>query len=560
MPRLSRSSLPLSVVVRSGAFRAVALASLIAFLIAVTGCGQGASDQPEHHIIPAPASLDAGDEDAFQIDATIQILYDPGDTEGRRIGALLADLVGNTRDTMPVVLPSDSSDADRIVQFTRVGAEDSLGGEGYTLSVTPSRIIVRASGDAGLFYGLQTIRQLLPPLVEYGAAYVRPLPVPAVEIRDSPRFAWRGAMLDVSRHFIPADDVKRFIDLLALYKMNRLHLHLSDDQGWRIEIPGRPRLTEYGATTQVGGKGGGYFSVEEYTELVQYAADRYVTIVPEIDLPGHTNAALASYPELNCDGVAPPLFEGTAVGFSTVCVERDETYEFVDDVVREIAAMTPGPYFHVGGDEVEELTHAQYVAFVETVQQIVARHGKTLVGWDEVASADLNPGSRVQLWRPLWRGDNDAGLDSARAAAASALRARVDLAIANDVKFIISPADRIYLDMKYDTSTVLGLTWAGVNDVRDAYDWDVSDVFAGIPEHAVAGVEAPIWTESIGSIHDVEYMAFPRLPGVAELGWSRSADRRWGTYRHRLAAHGPRWTVLGVNYRRVPEIPWKQFD
>lgn len=543
-------------ILRSGAFAVVAVVSLAG----LAGCRPGASDQPAHGIIPIPATLALGDEAPFLIDADTQIAYDPGDTEGLRIGALLADLVGNTRDTMPVVLPSDSADAERIVQFTRVGAEDSLGAEGYTLSVTPTRIVVRAAGDAGLFYAFQTIRQLLPPLVEYGAAYVRPLPVPAIEIRDSPRFAWRGAMLDVSRHFIPAHDVKRFIDLLALYKLNRLHLHLSDDQGWRIEIPGRPRLTEYGASTQVGGKGGGYFTVADYADLVQYAEDRFVTIVPEIDLPGHTNAALASYPELNCDGVAPPLFEGTAVGFSTVCVSRDETYEFVDDVVREIAAMTPGPYFHVGGDEVEELTHDEYVAFVERVQQIVAGHGKTLVGWDEVASADLNPGSRVQLWRPLWRGDNDAGLDSARAAAAAALRARVDLAIASDVRFIISPADRIYLDMKYDTSTVLGLTWAGVNDVRDAYDWDVSDVFAGIPEHAVAGVEAPIWTESISSIHDVEYMAFPRLPGVAELAWSRSADRQWSTYRYRLAGHGPRWTVLGVNYRRAPEIPWEQLD
>lgn len=538
--------------------RAVLPGVLAAF--ALTGCGQGSTSPPNHAVIPVPVSVVTANADPFLINASVEITHDPGDNEARRIGVLLADLVGNTRDTTPAVLSSDSSHAEHVVQFTRIGAEDSLGAEGYVLSVTPTRIVVRAASAAGMFYGLQTIRQLLPPFVEYGAAYERPLPVPAIEIRDSPRFGWRGAMLDVSRHFIPAPDVKRFIDLLALYKMNRLHLHLSDDQGWRIEIPGRPRLTEYGATTQVGGKGGGFFTREAYADLVQYAADRFVTVVPEIDLPGHTNAALASYPELNCDGVAPALFEGTAVGFSSVCVSRDETYEFIDDVIREIAAMTPGPYFHVGGDEVETLTHGEYVAFVETVQQIVARHGKTLVGWDEVASADLNPGSRVQLWRPLWRGNNDAGLDSARAAAAAALRARVDLAVTNDVQFIISPADRIYLDMKYDTSTVLGLTWAGLNDVRDAYDWDISDVFAGIPEHAVAGVEAPIWTESISSIHDIEYMAFPRLPGVAELGWSRSADRQWSTYQHRLAAHGPRWTVLGVNYRRAPEIPWVRFD
>src|SRR5260221_7536627 len=198
-------------------------------------------------------------------------------------------------------------------------------------------------------------------------------------------------MLDVARHFFSVDEVKRFIDLEALHKMNRLHLHLADDQGWRIEIKKWPDLTAKGSRTEVGGTPGGFYSQAEYADLVTYAADRFITIVPEIDMPGHTNAALSSYAELNCDGQAPPAFTGTAVGFSALCVEKDVTYRFIDEVVGEIAALTKGPYFHMGGDEVKTLTPDQYRAFVERVQTIVQAHGKQMIGWDEVAATKLNP-------------------------------------------------------------------------------------------------------------------------------------------------------------------------
>jgi len=216
-----------------------------------------------------------------------------------------------------------------------------------------------ARTPAGLFYGVQTLRQLLPAAVEYSAAFPRPMRLPAARVVDAPRFAWRGAMLDVARHFIEAAEVKRFVDLMALYKLNRLHLHLSDDQGWRLEIRSRPNLTRHGGSTEVGGGPGGFYTQEQYADLVRYAQERFVTIVPEIDMPGHTNAALASYPELNCNGVAPALYTGTEVGFSALCVESEATYRWIDDVVREIAALTPGAYFHIGGEEGERLTHEQ---------------------------------------------------------------------------------------------------------------------------------------------------------------------------------------------------------
>jgi hexosaminidase len=403
---------------------------------------------------------------------------------------------------------------------------------------------------------VQTIRQLLPALVEYRAAYRRPLWIPAGRIVDRPRYAWRGAMLDVARHFRPVEDVKRFIDLMVPYKLNRLHIHLSDDQGWRIEIPGWPRLTEIGGSTQVGGGPGGYYTTEDYAEIVAHAASRFITVVPEIDVPGHTNAALASYPELNCDGVAPDLYTGTQVGFSSLCTDAEITYRFLEDVVREIAALTPGPYFHVGGDEARRTREEDYVAFIERVQEIVRAHGKRMVGWDEVVTTQLAGTSLAQLWRPFWPDPGAPQPNAATAAAAAVLQDATARAVSAGAQFILSPADRIYLDMKYDRSTVIGLTWAGLSDLRRAYDWEPAEIFSGIPEASIAGVEATLWAETMGSLDDVEYLAFPRLTAVAELGWTAAEQRDWASFRHRLRAHGARWTAQGVNFRRVPEVYW----
>lgn len=494
-----------------------------------------------HALIPRPASADLSGSEEFVLGRDMRIVVDPGDEEAIRIGVMLASLIGNTVDTTPEVVESDAVNAGD-VRLTRRGAPENLGQEGYDLRITNSSVTLSAAGAAGLFYGVQTIRQLLPWYVEYSAASAQPLWLPVGQVVDSPRFFWRGSMLDVARHFLAPRDVKRYIDLMALFKLNRLHIHLSDDQGWRIEIPGRPRLTEIGATSQVGGKRGGFYTTEEYIDLVRYAEDRFITIVPEIDMPGHTNAALVSYAELNCDGVARDPFIGTEVGFSSLCVEKEETYAFIDEVVREIAAMTPGPFFHIGGDEVHELTPEQYVRFMERAQDIVVAHGKRVVGWDEIAEAalDLVPGTIIQVWRPQ----------------TPATGAAVAEAVARGASVILSPADRVYIDMKYDTSTVLGLAWAGYNDVRDAYDWEPAALVPGLPEEAILGVEAPLWSETVESMADFEYMAFPRLAGVAELGWS-SGPRSWEEYRLRLGAQAPRWTALGINFFRAPEVPWR---
>jgi hexosaminidase len=532
----------------------------------------GCREAPEHAVVPLPATVELAWTDTFHVTEGSRITVVPATLETERIAHLLAGWIGNTVESTPEVVavealapgasigPAPGASigpaSEPSIHLALSGPSSAMGDEGYELVITEERVDVSAPTPAGLFYAVQTIRQLLPAVVEYTAAYPRPLFMPVGRIVDAPRYEWRGAMLDVARHFRSVRDVKRFIDLMAIYKLNRLHMHLSDDQGWRIEIPGWPRLTEHGGSTEVGGGPGGFYTAAEYTEIVEYAAERFITLVPEIDVPGHTNAALASYPELNCDGMAPELYTGTRVGFSSLCTHEEITFEFLDDVIGEISALNPGPYFHVGGDEARETDEEDYVAFIERVQEIVRSHGKRMIGWDETATTELAPESLVQLWRPLWPDPDAPEPDSARAAAMAALQAGVTRAVEVGASFILSPADRFYLDMKYDPEIVLGLAWAGTIDLRRVYDWEPSDAFADIPESSVAGVEAPLWSETVGTMADVEYMAFPRLTAVAELGWSPAEARDWGSFRRRVAAHGARWTALGVNFRRSELVDW----
>jgi hexosaminidase len=341
-------------------------------------------------VIPEPASMHRGGE-AFTVTRDTRIVARRG--AGRVAARLAAVLRPSTGYRLPVVAHGSGRHAIRL-ELKRTG----LGREGYRLHVRRGGIALRASTPAGLFHGVQTLRQLLPARVESAEVQPGPWRVPGVRIADTPRFRWRGAMLDVSRHFFTVAEVKRYIDELALYKINTLHLHLSDDQGWRIAIDSWPRLATYGGSTEVGGGPGGFYTKRDFADLVRYAAAHYMTVVPEIDGPGHTNAALASYAELNCDGQAPPLYTGTEVGFSSLCVDKDITYRFLDDVIREVTAQTTSPYYHVGGDEAHSTPHADYVRFINREQQLVHAHGKRMMGWNEIAGADAAPGSVAQWW------------------------------------------------------------------------------------------------------------------------------------------------------------------
>ena len=470
-------------------------------------------------VIPKPVSMTPG-SGAFVVRASSNVSVTPSTPETRRVAAVLARMLGTkvVMGAAPIQL--------------ELGSSPQLGDEGYELTVTPRTVRLTAPRPAGLFHGVQTLRQLLPV---QGSRRIG-----SVHIRDRPRFAWRGAMLDVARHFRSVRDVKRFVDLMALYKLNRLHLHLSDDQGWRIAIDKWPRLALHGGSTEVGGGKGGYYTQAQYRDIVRDAGQRYIDVVPEIDMPGHTHAALSSYPQLACDGKPSPLYTGIDVGFSSLCIDKPVTYDFVSDVIAELARLTPGPWIHIGGDEAAATRPADYDRFVQRVQRIVEGHGKRMIGWEEVGRAKLDGPTIVQHWNT----------DPAK----TAMAAR---AVKQGAKVIMSPAEHAYLDMKYDPSTPLGLSWAGYTNVQDAYAWDPARQVPGVGAKDVLGVEAPLWSETVQSIRDAEFLAFPRLIGIAEIGWSPARGRSWREYRLRLGAQAPLLDGLRVNFYRSPEVPWR---
>jgi hexosaminidase len=349
-------------------------------------------------------------------------------------------------------------------------------------------------------------------------------------------------MLDVARHFFPVADVMRYIDDIALLKLNHLHLHLTDDQGWRIAIDSWPELTRAGARTQVNGGGGGFYTQDQYAAIVEHAASRFVTVVPEIDMPGHTNAAIVAYPELG-DAPAEP-YEGIEVGFSSLAIRSEPTYEFIHDVVRELAAITPGPYLHLGGDESLATTDENFRYFVGRATAIAAEHGKTLIGWHEMGrSTELPHGTVGQYW----------SFTTPQPGAAEHTLSFVE----QGGRIIMSPADVAYLDMKYSPETELGLVWAeGPTSTPEAYGWDPAEIVPGVGEEQLLGIEAPMWSETHTTLDDVETMAFPRLAAIAEIAWSPRGERDWAEFAPRLAQFATVLDAAGIRYTRAPEVDW----
>jgi hexosaminidase len=494
------------------------------------------------HLIPLPASITPlTGTFTLQPDASI---YTPEHSELRWIAQYLAEKL---RSTTGYALPISNGAFKNGDILLLLHGDTTLGEEGYELAVSPDSVRIAAPTPAGIFWGVQTLRQLFPPTIECGTVQSSSWAIPAVTIRDTPRFAWRGMMLDVSRHFFPVEDIKHIIDLLSAYKLNRFHLHLSDDQGWRIEIESWARLATVGGASGIDGAGG-YYTKRDYAEIVAYAQQRYITVVPEIDMPGHTNAALASYAELNCDDTARQPYTGIEVGFSSLCVDKAITYQFVDDVIRELAEMTPGAYIHIGGDEASSTPKPAYQRFVKRVQEIVHAHGKHMIGWEEVAQTDLDPTSIVQIWKEA---------------------SHVQEALQKGARLIMSPAQHAYLDMKYNAESPLGLQWAGLVSVQHAYEWEPTQfgLPADAPESVILGVEAALWSETLRTRADIETMVLPRLLGHAEIAWSprsdistdnpnNGANRHWGEYKVRLGTHGRRLQNMGMKLFLSTDVPW----
>ena len=487
------------------------------------------------NVIPKPVLVKPAGG-TFSLTAHTAIYVEPGSDEAKAVGQYLADELKPSTGYNIQVQSATGVPGKGNITLSLSGADPALGDEGYELTITPDLVEVTANQPAGLFYGIQTIRQLLPAAIDSSSVQPGPWLMGAGKIVDYPRFTWRGAMLDVARHFFSVKDVTHYIDLLAYYKINHLHLHLADDQGWRIQINSWPNLALYGGSLEVGGTPGGYYSQKDYAYIVAYARSRFITIIPEIDMPGHITAALASYAELNCGGIAQDLFTGTTVGFSSLCTSKDITYTFVEDVIAELAALTPGPYIHIGADEASATALPDYIQFIGRVQTIIKDNVKRMIGWEEIAQSRLLPTSIVQHWNP------GEGMASQ--------------AVQQGVKAIMSPADRAYMDMKYTPSTTLGLDWAGDITVQTAYPWDPASIATSLTEKDILGVEAPLWSETLKSFDDLAYMAFPRILGIAEIGWTPQAQRNWYEYKLRLAAQGPRLETLGFNFYKSPEIPW----
>ncbi len=454
-------------------------------------------------------------------------------------------------------------------------AEATLGAEGYFLSVTPDAILIRANQPAGLFYGIQTLLQLLPKEIESRTAVNRTAwQAPCVTISDYPRFGWRGLMLDVSRHFFTKQEVKDFIDEMVKYKFNLLHMHLTDDEGWRIEVKGLPNLTKTGAWSvkRVGSFGtfpdpapneprdyGGFYTADDIRELVQYAKDRFVNILPEVDVPGHSLAAIASYPELSCTPGADKYHvrSGEKImdwhkggGFSalydnTLCPANEKIYPFLDTVFTTIAALFPFGYIHVGGDEcaknfweksdaVKQLMQKQHLKNMEEVQsyfekrveKIVESKGKKVIGWDEILEGGLAPNAAVMSWRGVKGG-----------IAAAKLGHQV----------VMSPTTFFYLDYMQGDAAIEPPVYASLR-LKTTYSYE--PVPDSVDPKLIIGGQANLWTEQIYNVRHMQYMIWPRSMAVAECLWSPKEKKDWNNFATRVEGLLPRMDVEQVKYAR----------
>ncbi|MFC2136921.1 beta-N-acetylhexosaminidase [Bacteroidota bacterium] len=478
-----------------------------------------------NNLIPKPVEV-IQSNDKFTFHKRSRIYIEPEEPELKKIANYLAELL-QTSTGYEFQTKKTSFFKKKCSIYLFIDNTDTiLGKEEYVLNITEKRIQISASEYEGLFRGVQTLWQLIPNETEIDTIQNANWQIPAGYIKDFPRYEWRGAMLDVARHFFSIDDVKRYIDLLSRFKINRFHMHLSDDQGWRIEIKSWPKLTEIGSKSAVGGDPGGYYTQEQFKEIIEYAASRYITVIPEIDMPGHTNAALASYAELNCNDISRKPYTGMRVGFSSLCVDKEITYQFIDSVIREISAISPGKYIHIGGDEAHKTSKQDYEVFIEKVRDILLKYNKIMVGWEEISQAEIDTLSLAQHWHS----------DYAKHAAKKG------------IKIIMSPAEKAYLDMKYDSATSLGLDWAGTTTVKEAYQWNPAERLEGVTDDDIIGVEGPLWSETIRNIDELEYLAFPRIIGIAEIGWTNQDNRDWDEYKYRLMNQLERIQSLDVNH------------
>jgi hexosaminidase len=468
----------------------------------------------------------------------------------------------------PFPVKSPGASTAGAIWLTTKGSDPSLGAEGYELTVSDDSVMIRAPEDAGLFYGVQTLLQLLPPEVfaAHAASGVK-WEAPCVEIKDRPRFQWRGMLLDVSRHFLTKQEVEQILDALAMHKINVLHWHLVDDDGWRIEIKKYPRLTEVGAwrkeigfhldpkaSTVYGtdGRYGGFYAQADIREVVHYAAVRHITVVPEIEMPGHSSAALAAYPQLSCLGDAGKFRTDRVRGQSdgVYCAGNEETFEFLQNVLQEVFPLFPGKYIHVGGDEVstanwskcdkcqarkkaEGLQNDRQLEsyFIQRMEKFINAHGRSLIGWSEIREGGLARNAALMDWI-------GGATEGAREG--------------HDV--VMSPNEECYLDHYQSRDHAKEPRAIGgflpLSEIY-AYDPIPKNLEAGFQSH-ILGAQGNLWTEFVPNLRHAEYMIFPRESALAEVTWSPKDARNFDDFLRRLPTDDRRLDAMGVNYRHNP--------
>lgn len=543
------------------AHRVRRMGTAVLLLWTLSGSAVGAQNAPTVSLIPKPLSLEvhAG---TYHLTSETRILYDDNLPEVRQLAAYLARWLGNATgyalNMYPVVEPASGPQS---IYLTCRPEQTALGDEGYTLEVGNQNIVVAAAQPAGLFRGIQTLRQLLPPESERAAGSGKDgdWSIPTVTIRDMPRYGWRGFMLDVSRTFYSIDVLKQFIDVMALYKLNTLHLHLTDDQGWRVEIKKYPRLTEIGSQFHPKYKEpsewSGFYTRQQLHDLVAYAQSRYVTIVPEIDMPGHSWPALVAYPELSVSGhpepaeifpysAQQPIFHGHAI--DTFDPTKEGVYQFIDDVMSEIVDIFPSPYIHIGGDEVRFSVwenhphiqqfmvqnqmadfHALQSYFMGRVNDIIRSKGRTMMGWNEITYGGLPNGAAVTAWRgPTW----------------------VKKSTALGALTVVGTNNPLYLNFWQNEAKTGMLGDRKLATLQDVYDYRPEAGLTVAEQERILGIQTAMWTHVARHLIDIQVAIFPRFLAGAEQGWTAAGSRDYKDFTERVSHHLPRLDALGIHY------------
>lgn len=532
------------------------------FVIGLLSCLTAQAQNGETiSIIPEPVSMEV-QEGSFALDMNTAIYAYASQDEVETVAHQLQKAINSaTSYSLPVrSTPGHVAINNAIILELDPQSIDNK--EGYLLSVDEERVTITAPTATGLFYGVQSLLQLLPAQV-YQTDYTlvpqnTEWTIPAVEIKDYPRFAYRGMHLDVGRHFFPVEFIKQYIDLIAMHKMNRFHWHLTEDQGWRIEIKQYPKLTEVGAwrdSTLIGHYGsgkyddkryGGYYTQEEIREVVDYAQKRHVTIIPEIEMPGHASAALAAYPGLGCVEGKDYQVKTTWGVFEDIYCPSEKTFTFLKNVLTEVMRLFPSKYIHIGGDEApkeqwEESELAQKVMereglknehelqsyFITRIENFLNKHGRQIIGWDEILQGGLAPNATVMSWRGI-----KGGIKAAKQH--------------HDV--VMTPTSHLYLDYYQAPPKSEPLAIGGFIPLTKTYSFDpVPDALSAKEAQYVLGAQGNVWTEYMHSGEKVEYMAYPRAAALAEVTWSPRDKRNWESFWKRMQTQFKRYEILGVN-------------